>query len=291
MTGSFERVGTISRLSIYPVKGMARLDVRSARVLPWGLEHDRCWAIMAADGRILTQREIPALATIVPLLVGETLYLRRRGVPNLAVAQPGGRAQQLNARLWGDVLSVVDMGEAASEWLTEALGIATHLVWLGMPPAARAVDRRWGAPGDWLTFANGFPVHLCATASLRDLQRRLPRERLAMSRFRPNIVVTTSEAWSENSWSRVSTGEVDLEVAKLCSRCSVIGIEQVMGKRVGASVLIEALGALARDEDGRPAFGINLLTRAFGTLRVGDRLSAQGSKTAVPPRAADPARA
>lgn len=70
-------------------------------------------------------------------------------------------------------------------------------------------------------------------ASLADLNTKLP-EPIAMTRFRPNIVVAGMEAWEEDSWRAVDVlsqagGAVRLLAVKPCSRCTVTTIEQTTG--------------------------------------------------------------
>ena len=53
------------------------------------------------------------------------------------------------------------------------------------------MDPSFAQPGDIVGFADGFPLLLATTASLADLNARLPQT-VPMDRFRPNVVV---EGW------------------------------------------------------------------------------------------------
>ena len=54
----------VAALNVYPVKGCRGIALERARLLPTGFEHDREWLIVTAEGRFLTQREVPHLALI-----------------------------------------------------------------------------------------------------------------------------------------------------------------------------------------------------------------------------------
>lgn len=88
-----------------------------------------------------------------------------------------------------------------------------------------------------------------------------------MSRFRPNVVVSGTEAWAEDDWSRIAIGEVTFRVTKMCGRCVVTTTDQDTARRGK-----EPLRTLARHRRfaGKPVFGQNLVPETRGSLRVGD---------------------
>ena len=55
---------TLSALNIYPVKGLKGIALKEARCTQRGLEHDRRWMVVDAEGRFLSQREQPKMATV-----------------------------------------------------------------------------------------------------------------------------------------------------------------------------------------------------------------------------------
>lgn len=54
----------LSDLYLYPIKSTAPLPVCRARVEPCGLQHDRRWMVVDADGRFLTGRQLPRLTLV-----------------------------------------------------------------------------------------------------------------------------------------------------------------------------------------------------------------------------------
>ena len=65
----------ISNLYVYPVKGCRAVAVEEASLGPLGLEHDRRFAFLGTDGRAVTQRDQPLLATVRPTLDENVLRL------------------------------------------------------------------------------------------------------------------------------------------------------------------------------------------------------------------------
>ena len=53
---------------IYPIKSCAGARVHAWPLCPTGLLYDRHWALIDADGRVLTQKRLPALARLSPWL-------------------------------------------------------------------------------------------------------------------------------------------------------------------------------------------------------------------------------
>ena len=76
----------IAGLYIYPVKGCGAIARAEAILTPRGLEHDRRWMIVSGgEGRFLSQREVPRLAALRPVLDDGTLSLRAEGEVLLTV--------------------------------------------------------------------------------------------------------------------------------------------------------------------------------------------------------------
>ena len=55
---------SLAALHLYPVKSCRGITVPEATVTDAGLEHDREWMVVTPEGRFVTQRECPRLATV-----------------------------------------------------------------------------------------------------------------------------------------------------------------------------------------------------------------------------------
>lgn len=264
---------TLAGLHIYPVKGLKGLSVEVAAVEPWGLAGDRRWMVVDARGRFLSQREQPRLALIVPTPLAEGLRLALAGREPITVAVPGPATPRVEVIVWDDKVAATPTSPEADRWLGDVLGVPCRLVYMADPETARPVDQAFGAPGDMVSFADGFPLLVATAASLGDLDQRLGRP-VPMSRFRPNLDVDGGAPWDEDGWRRVKVGDVTFKVVKDCARCAVTTVDQETGIRAADNEPLRTLAGFRRVAGGRIIFGQNLVPEHRGTLRVGDVVTA-----------------
>jgi uncharacterized protein YcbX len=218
----------LAALAIYRVKGCRRTELDTATLAPTGLEGDRDWMITRPDGRFLSQRTHPGLARLVPRRVPGGLELAGPGLPPLTVPGdvPGASCEVV---VWDDRVHAVDAGDAAAAWLGQALGEPVRLV-RAAATTRRHADRKWvGARDVPVSFADGFPILVCSTASLAELNARLPAA-VPMERFRPNLVLDGLAAFAEDHVRAVRIGDVVLRFVKPCTRCTVPAIDQDSGE-------------------------------------------------------------
>lgn len=260
---------TLAGLHIYPVKGLKGVSLEAATVEPWGLAGDRRWMIVDPRGRFLSQREHGRLALIVPTLVPDGLRLAIPGREPVTIPRPDPLMPRVEVVIWRDTVSATPADLDADRWLSEVLGVPCRLVYMADPETARPVDQEFGAPGDTVSFADGFPLLITTAASLDDLDRRL-KHPVPMSRFRPNLDVDGGAPWEEDGWRRVKVGNVSFKVVKDCARCTVTTVNQETGIRSADNEPIRTLAGFRRVADGRIIFGQNLVPEHRGTVRVGD---------------------
>jgi MOSC domain-containing protein len=259
----------IQSLHIYPVKGMGGCDLPVAEVTPIGLAGDRRWMLVDATGRFISQREEERLALVAVAPTADGLTARAPGQPEIAIATPAPGGMPVT--IWDDQLPAYCAAAAVNDWFSDFLRLSCRLVYQG--DSIRPVDPRWSRPGDATSFADAYPLLVCTSASLADLNRRAGME-FPMNRFRPNIVAAADEPWSEDGWGRLKLGSVEIDIVKPCARCVVTTIDQARGIRTGK----EPLRSLAKFRFlqvpgiSGAIFGQNAIPRAFGPIAVGDRI-------------------
>ncbi len=258
---------------VHPVKALRALDRAEAEVQPWGLAHDRRWAVVDAGGTVMTQRRHPllALAAAEPLPDGG-LRLTAPGREPLVVPVPEPSAT-LTTNLFDKDVETVPAGEPAAAWFSAYLETDARLVHLDAPEHRRPIDPAYALPGETVSLADGYPLLVTSSASLDALNALIGEGDhahegpLPMSRFRPNLVVDGTEPWAEDGWTRLAVGEVTFRVAKPCGRCVVTTTDQTTAARGK-----EPLRTLGRHRklNGKLVFGQNLVPEHRGTVRVGD---------------------
>lgn len=261
----------LRRMYVYPVKSCGGVSLREAALDDRGLRHDRRWMLVDGGGRFVSQRRLPRMALISTSFGDDALLLDAPGMPTLSLVldpTPDELGPRVPVRVHDDETLGATVGQKADRWLGQFLGPGYSLVY--MPDdVIRPVDGRYASGDDRVGFADGFPFLLLSEASLADLNSRLD-EPIPENRFRPNFVVSGEgalEAYVEDDWQRLRIGEVDMRVAKPCSRCKITTVDQKT-----AQTGREPLRTLARYRHvGKNVmFGQNLVHDSRGRLNTGD---------------------
>ena len=258
-------------LHVYPLKSAGGITVPAVRVAEAGLEHDRQWLIVTADGRFVTQRAHPRMALLRVAVGPDHLLVEGPGIGTLALplAAPDSSTPFERILVWEKERWAVTCGAEAAAWASDYLGTACRVVRAVAPASERRTDDRGCVRAG---FADGYPALAISTASLADLNGRL-FEPLPMNRFRPNLVVEGVPAYAEDGWTRVRIGEATLRARKLCYRCAITTTDQETAER-GVEPL-RTLATYRRAPDGEVSFGMNLGFEGPGLLRVGDEVRAE----------------
>ncbi len=230
---------SISQLNVYPIKSCAGISRDTVRLTPFGLEHDRNWMLIDADGGFITQRTHARLALAQPTLDGDQLTVHAPGMPALrlpvAPAALAG-ATVVAATVWNDTVAALYAGDEAARWFSDLLSAPVRLVRFA-PGQERTANRNWtGEATAQVRFADGYPLLIIGEASLNDLNARLAGkgvDPIPMNRFRPNLVVSGIEAYEEDytDMLRIAAagGDVELRIVKPCTRCPIPTIDQAHG--------------------------------------------------------------
>jgi hypothetical protein len=267
----------VRSLHIYPVKSSAGLPLDEAQVQPWGLAGDRRWAVVDQAGAKVVAWRHRRLLWLTGRPTETGLLLTAPGRPALEVPfpDPRNRTPVPHSRL----ATAVPASNQAAQWLTELLDHPVRLVWLDDPELRPMSEQHGGRPGEPLSLADAAPLLLTSVASLDELDRwvadraadegEAQPKPLAMTRFRPNVVIDGQLPFAEDGWQTLRIGEVSFRQAELCDRCvlTTIDPEQLTGGK-------EPIRTLARHRrwKGKTWFGIRLVPQSTGRLRVGDRI-------------------
>lgn len=262
----------VASLHRYPIKGCRGHAVDRLELDRFGVVGDRRLMLVDARGRFVSQRELPALATVEPALEGDRLTVSVADRAPLEVALDPDSAQ-VTVTVWGLPIIAHDQGAGAAAWFSAALDAPLRLVHWGAA-SHRTIDPQW-APGATVetTFNDGYPVLGVTQASLDDLNRRLA-EPVPMARFRPTMVVEGATAWGEDDWRELRVGSIAFDAVKPCARCVVTTTDQQSGARHPQQEPLRTLAAFRTIQGLGAIFGQNLVHRGPGSLAVGDAVTA-----------------
>jgi hypothetical protein len=265
---------SLAALHLYPVKSCRGIAVAEATVTDAGLEHDREWMVVTPEGRFVTQRECPRLATIRVALDAGTLTLAAEGAGTVAVPLDF-RGPPIDVTVWRDRCRAQDQGAEVAHWLGDALGRTLRLVRFEASQR-RLSDAAWTGGLEAATrFSDGFALLAISRASLADLNSRLPVP-LTMNRFRPNLELEGLPPYGEDDLQDLAAGPLRLRRVKPCTRCVITTTHPETGVVAGDEPL-RTLKTYRWDPQLRGVtFGQNLIVIAGAglPLRVGMELQA-----------------
>lgn len=278
----------ISRLYVYPVKSCAGVQVNQAILTETGLEFDRSWMVVDANGRFLTQRELPRMALIRPQLRHFEMVLKAPGMLALHIALDQVE-EPARVQIWDDTVGAYDMGGVAAQWFSDFLGVTARLVRFD-PEHPRICSPKWtGDVQAFNQFSDGFSVLVLSEASL-DLfnRKRLARGQPAvgMERFRPNLVIgdaPDAPALMPHDEDRLEAldvataqGLASLRLVKPCPRCPIPNIDPATAQ--SSPDVGDLLQSYRQDPrlHGALTFGMNaiVLERTDHLLEVGQAVGA-----------------
>lgn len=303
----FDVEGRIAALWVYPVKSCAGMSLPQVELTEAGLDLDRAWMIVDAQGRFVTQREHPRLALVQPDLraAGSELRLRAPGMLALHLQVDVVEAP-VRVRVWDDEVPAYDMGDLAAQWFTDYLaqdasGVATSPARYRLvrfdPEHRRLSSLTWTGGVEALNqFSDGYPILVLSQAAIDDLNGRLQASghpAVDARRFRPNVLLEGFGAHDEDrvgplqvqtdetgpaglAADHAGTGGAELTPVKPCPRCPVPNIDpDTAHSHPGVG---DAMHVYRQDPrlQGAITFGMNVIvTRGAGQLlKVGQAVRA-----------------
>lgn len=252
---------TLSALYEHPLKSCRGNAVPRAEVEFEGLSRDRRFLAHTADGTFISGRSHPSLVLVRADWDGSILRLAAPGRTDLIVRPQA--VVSASVAVWASRFPAWDQGDEAADWLSECVGEAVRLAWLGASqrPLLWDEERR-------VTFADAAPCTALGDGSLRELSRRVG-EPLSERRFRPNLFLAGLEAFEEDGWRRFRIGEVEFQVLDGCGRCEFTTVDPDTAERHPRREPVATLETFRRTDTG-VYFALNLMPLNRGTLRVGD---------------------
>jgi uncharacterized protein YcbX len=261
----------ITQLNIYPVKSARGIALSQSAISAEGLPGDRRAMLVDPSGHFITQRELPAIASlnVVPEAGGYRLSIDGKGE---ILAVPS--AARLEVTVWKSnvdaALATDDVNGTLSQWLGKEMKLAFF-----DDRSTRLANVEWAGNETPVTFADGYQILVATTASLEALNADMMangEDSIGMERFRPNIVLETDEAWAEDRWAAIDINGIRFDLVKPCTRCIMTTQDQKTGSRDVPSPM-KAMGRIRMSADRRVPgvlFGWNLTPCGAGTISLGD---------------------
>lgn len=264
----------VSEINIYPIKSTTGISLGESEVQKIGLWQDRRRAVVAAaTNKILTARECPQLLTLSTRIHGDELSVNS---PTSSYSIPMNPENHdiTHVKLWADETHPgVRYSTQTDDWLSEQLNLDCYLIFMN-EDCRREFPTNMpsgyvGRPEDAVSYADDYPILLVSEASLSDLNSRL-KEPVTMKHFRPNLVLKGCEAFEEDTWQQLRIGECEFELAQHCPRCVLTTINPETQQKHPQQEPLRTLAAYRKAPTGGAPFGVQLVPRRLGAIKVGD---------------------
>lgn len=269
--------GTISWISIAPVKGMRVQSLDEVELTSEGIPGDRAFILVDAKGAMVNGKRFGALMEIVPLhdRVNGTLSL---GFPDGGVVDEMvelGEPEPVT--FYGQPEMARPVAGPFSQAISDHAGADLRL--MASPDGRAGVDRgKWGG----VTFLGAASLD-----RLREAGRQFNCDEgkedddpgpIDQRRFRMNLGVEDIEAYAEDGWvgSEVLVGDVRVRVGGHVGRCAVTTRDPDSGQTDLKT--LHFLKFSRDDVDSHEAlpFGVYGEILESGTVRIGDQISLVG---------------
>lgn len=228
---------------IYPIKSLPGLRLSKIEIDERGPVLDRQWMIIDEKGEALTLRQRPDLS-LFRVSLGNFVDLTWKDGDSMDFGLSETEGESLKATLWKKEVSVQEVSEEVSQWISSKLDKKVKLV----RADEAAVDK--------------CPVSVLSKATLELLDMKVGK-RVAVSRFRPNLIIDHMEAHGEDLIEGFYIGPVEFHFVEKNARCKAIQVNPLTGEFTE-----EPMKTLStyRKEEGKVYFGSYYTTKGIGTV-------------------------
>jgi uncharacterized protein YcbX len=230
MSQTLTTVGQVASLWRYPVKSMLGEELNTTLVTDSSLLGDRSFALVDSEtGKVVSAKNPRKWPTLFNFRASFAEPPEGGApLPPVRVTLPDGRTLTNRQSDFNQVMSKVLQREVTLNSAT-IQAPALEEFWPeveGIPYNNVVTDEAMPAN----TFFDLAPIHVLTTSTIERLHELYPQGRFDVRRFRPNIVVQSSEkGFSENSWigRTLAIGEeVLLSITDACPRCVMTTLPQ-----------------------------------------------------------------
>ncbi len=258
----------ISDIIHYPVKSLAGNHLQVSEVHERGLKDDRRLMLIDENNTFVSQRRHPFLSQIEAGITEDFIILQDRRNEQLIKHPFELELKKTTVKIWGeDATAHLFVNKQMDEWISDHIGGKFRFVYMDESDH-RHINPEYASKDELVSFADGYPILICNTASLADYNSKTSQS-ISMDHFRPNIVIDHNIAWDEDNWKRIRIGEVVIRIAKPCARCIVTNIDPKTG--ISENKVLVELGKL-RLVDNKVLFGMNAIVEKTGKIKVGDEV-------------------
>jgi len=238
-----EKIGVISEIWRYPVKGMSGEKLSSCSAGPRGLSGDRTWAIRDAMRKEIQSCKFRPKLLKCGASFGAGAHVNIEFPDGVVLRSDDPSIHQMVSDLLGHESTLELLGpnldqdffrrykSGPTNWLDELKGTFIREPGEAMPDFTDFPQQAQ----DYVTVPGTFflvsPIHIITSASMEWLKTLLPEADWDIRRFRPNLVIETDSQFIglvEQGWigKRLRIGGLDIECTGTAIRCGAVTRQQ-----------------------------------------------------------------
>ncbi|XP_063927745.1 mitochondrial amidoxime-reducing component 1 isoform X2 [Zophobas morio] len=298
---NWERVGSVKKLHLYPLKSGHRVELQRAEVTEVGIKQtqddekafqlrDRVLVVYGAkDNEFRTARTYPKMVFIDVSVHDENHFaIDAPTMRTLYVKIPSREDSKVaNVKWWQDErVQAIDCGDEAASWFSRYIIERDSGLRLGYNDASqkRDITKAHAKLLDYYKnlsnkstglFADLTSVSLVNQHSVNDLNKRVGNSDITVEQFRHNIVVDGPDLqpYDEDTWDWIKIGDnVILRNVKDCTRCILTTIDPENGIRHPDREPLKTLEQYRKHSgpEKSPRLGNNLEVTRTGFISIGD---------------------
>ncbi|MDQ7050754.1 MAG: MOSC domain-containing protein [Enterobacterales bacterium] len=259
----------LKSIHVYPIKSLAGNWCEKAQVEKQGVKGDRLFMLVDENGVFISQRIYPQLALLSVQTQQNKLIVKAKNGEHLTINRNDFTPTNQVFNLWREKvnakLATAEVNQFFSDYLNKKVSLVQY-----DQQQPRTTDPRFSNADDIVSFADGFPLLLLNQASLDDLNQRLEKP-VSMQNFRGNLIIEGAQAFAEDHWKKIRIGDIEFDLVKPCSRCVMTTVDPKTGIVSATTQPLKTLAKFRKTKQGI-MFGINLIPRSLGKIKVGDKL-------------------
>jgi len=226
------KVGTVSKLYVYPVKSTSSVKVENLFCTRYGASaskasgFDRSFMVVDENNKDVSVINNTKLLLIKVIAHKNGLTLTYNEKQPITVQKPCNLKEPVICKFSSKEVLGYECGDEVNRWVSDVLGQPCKLVY--SPPNCSEISYERNLLSSkigWVaSFQEDAPYTILSDASLSFLNNHLEC-RVSERNFRPNIFVTGCEAFAEDSWTNIKINEVEFNHVMRCGRCTFTTID------------------------------------------------------------------
>jgi len=261
----------VTNLFTYPIKSTKGISLIESEIGPLGLKLDRTWAVIDENNHFITGRENQNILKISTNINESKLLLSAPNIDSIEIdTETPLNQKRAEVFLFKKAASAFVLNNHINDWLSTILGQNARMITIDKTDLRKMSARHNPKEHERIGFSDGSPIHLFSKASLAHLNAQLDKK-VSLHNFRPNIIVDGCEAYAEDNWKSIKIGACEFEVTGKMGRCIFTTIDPNTLKKDSLGEPLKTLSR-TRKEGNRVGFGMCLIPRKLGIIKVGDEV-------------------